>query len=310
MAATGTSEGHQRRRNSWRSFITPGWVITAILVLTFTYFAFTFLAPWQLGKNKDKQDFNQRLEQSLQVDPVPIEDVIGSDGRSPGVEKEWMRVELQGHFLADDQVLLRNRPVNSSPAYQSLTPFALDSGMNVLVNRGWVPAGEGLAPDVPTPPTEYMTITGFIRMNEPKPAAAPAEYDGYTQVTGMNTDLVSEATGVPLAEDYVQIDQSSVEKVGQLNALDLPHLDSGQNLSYGIQWIAFGILAPIGLGWFIFAEVRERRREKQEIAEAAGAGVASPEKQQENKQQKLADRYGGTRSRFEERRGERGKERF
>ena len=31
---------------------------------------------------------------------------------------------------------------------------------------------------------------------------------------------------------------------------------------------------------------------------------------EENKQQKLADRYGGTRSRFEERRGERGKERF
>ena len=64
--------------------------------------------------------------------------------------------------------------------------------------------------------------------------------------------------------------------------ISLPHLDAGPFLSYGIQWIAFGILAPIGLSYFLFSEIRERRREK---ANDAPTTPATPE-------QKLADRYG------------------
>ena len=60
----------------------------------------------------------------------------------------------------------------------------------------------------------------------------------------------------------------------------LPHLDAGPFLSYGIQWIAFGILAPIGLGYFVVSEIRQRRREKAS-QEAPLTG-----------EEKLADRYG------------------
>lgn len=362
-----------RQRGGLRSVLTPGWILTAVLVLTFTYFAFTFLAPWQLGKNRDKNEFNQRLEHALEVDPVPISDVIPADGASAGVDSEWTRVKLQGHFLPDKQVLLRNRPVNSSPAYQSLTPFALDSGGTVMVNRGWVTAGDGSSkPAVPAPPSKDITVTGFIRMNEPKPQTTPANVNGFTQVTGMNTQQVGQATGTRLATDYVQLDKPSVDKVNELtpspdklNALELPHLDGGTNLSYGIQWIAFGILAPVGLGWFIFSEIRERRREKEEIAESQQSaarsadsqptttGTANPGTTTPNTSvtdapahpttapdtpaedapahnlsgtktedgsgaasnitasEKLANRYGGTRSRFEERRAQKkGQERF
>lgn len=342
-----------RRRGGLRSVLTPGWILTAVLVLTFTYFAFTFLAPWQLGKNRDKNEFNQRLEHALEIDPVPISDVIPADGASAGVDSEWTRVKLQGHFLPDKQVLLRNRPVNSSPAYQSLTPFALDSGGTVMVNRGWVPAGDGSSkPAVPAPPSKDITVTGFIRMNEPKPQTTPAKVNGFTQVTGMNTQQVGQATGTKLATDYVQLDKPSVDKVNELtpspdklNALELPHLDGGTNLSYGIQWIAFGILAPVGLGWFIFSEIRERRREKEEIAESQHSaarsvdprpitpGTTAPDTPAEDApandlsgtktedgsgaasnitaSEKLANRYGGTRSRFEERRAQKkGQERF
>jgi cytochrome oxidase assembly protein ShyY1 len=69
---------------------------------------------------------------------------------------------------------------------------------------------------------------------------------------------------------------------GALGVLPLPHLDAGPFLSYGIQWIAFGIVAPIGLGYFVFAEIRERRREHG--AQETAAPVT--------KEQKLADRYG------------------
>lgn len=390
------------KRSGWRSLLTPGWIITAILVIAFTYTAFSFLAPWQLGKNKDKNAFNQRLEQSLQVDPAPITDVIPGDGGSVGVDKEWTRVALQGHFLPDKEVLLRNRPVESAHSYQSLTPFRLDGGQTVLVHRGWVAVeGDGAAPKLKRAPGGDVKVTGFIRMSEAVPSAKPSQSQGYTQVTGMSTKQISDATGEDLAADYVQLDSESVDRLNgmaggggdsagggggdsagaggagggdsadggdaevlDLQALPLPHLDGGTNLSYGIQWIAFGILAPAGLGWFVYAEMRERRREREESAEVArlnaqvadgagagggvgesagaggdagtstGAGDAksagsadakselskrktslnrdnSASGKESRKRSDLTDRYGGTRSRFEERRAEkRGKERF
>ena len=414
------------KRSGWRNFLTPGWVITAILVLAFTYAAFSFLAPWQLGKNKDKNAFNQRLEQSLQTDPAPITDVIPGDGESVGVEKEWTRVALQGQFLPNKEVLLRNRPVESAHSYQALTPFRLDGGQTVLVHRGWVAVeGDGAAPRLKDAPRGEVKVTGFIRMSEAVPDAKPTESQGYTQVTGMSTKQISDVTGEDLAADYVQLDSESVDRLNgmagggaggaggdgagggaadsdagadggassdtgggeaggapDLKALPLPHLDGGTNLSYGIQWIAFGILAPVGLGWFVYAEMRERRREREESAEvarlnaqitdgaggdgadaggegggaggegsassaggagggvgdgaasavgarsgvagAAGDGAAKPksaeskksepsgaEKPKSRKRSDLTDRYGGTRSRFEERRAEkRGRERF
>ena len=51
-----------------------------------------------------------------------------------------------------------------------------------------------------------------------------------------------------------------------LNAMPIPQLDRGNHLSYGYQWIAFGIMAPLGLGYFIWSEIRERRRLREEEA--------------------------------------------
>ena len=76
---------------------------------------------------------------------------------------------------------------------------------------------------------------------------------------------------------------------GGLGVIGLPHLDAGPFLSYGIQWIAFGILAPIGLGYFLVSEIRQRRREKaQDQAQAASQKAGAPLTTEE----KLADRYG------------------
>ena len=79
------------------------------------------------------------------------------------------------------------------------------------------------------------------------------------QVYSIDTGQVSALTGVPLAGSYLQLVD---DQPGGLAALSLPRLDAGPFLSYGIQWIAFGIIAPIGLGYFIRAEIQQRRREK------------------------------------------------
>lgn len=298
-------------------------MVTAVVAVIFAYVAFTVLAPWQLGKSRDTNEFNDRLSAGLEADPVPASDVMPADGTSAGVESEWTRVELQGRFLVDEEVLLRNRPVEGQNAYHALTPFQLDSGLTVMVNRGWAPPIDGTAiPDVPVATTTPSTLTGFIRMSEAPPNTQPMTEDDRLQVYGMSTSMVGDTVGLDLASDYVQLDASSVEAAdpsGEMNALDLPNLDSGPYLSYGLQWIAFGVMVPLGLAYFLWAEIRERRRRREEVAAAEAQGQEPGREAGRNqvqadvapsRERKLEDRYGGSRTRFYEKRNSRDEERF
>lgn len=323
-----TAPDRRSRRRGWRSFLTPGWVLTTILAVTFAYFAFTVLAPWQLGKNSDTQKFNHRLEAALEHDPVPADTVLKSAGTSAGEDKEWTRVELQGKFLPESEVLLRNRPVKGSPAFQILTPLRTDGGLTVLVNRGWVkPLGGGTGvPQITGAPATTVTVTGYVRKSEALPDTAPIVDQGREQVYGISIAQIAGLTDLPLSGDYVQLDEDSVDgRAGQgLSAIPLPDLDSGPYLSYGIQWIAFGIMVPLGLAYFVWAELTERRRHREEVAAAdsavSAAGdapaadpavpVEAPPVAEVSRERKLADRYGQSRNRAFHDRNARDEERF
>ena len=99
------------------------------------------------------------------------------------------------------------------------------------------------------------------------------EDSGYTQVYGINTEQISDVTGLDLGTDYVQVAEG---EPGVLNPMPLPQMDRGNHLSYGFQWIAFGIMAPLGLGYFIWAEMRERRRDKAEREQMAELNTPEP----------------------------------
>lgn len=248
------------RSLSWRTFLTPGWVIGTLLIIAFSYFAFTVLAPWQLNKNDAIVHRNEQIEQAFQRDPVPGEDVIDRSSGGITPDEEWTRISLTGHFLPDEEVLLRLRSVDGHPAYQALTPFRTDTGLTILVNRGYVTATEGIPPIAPAP-ADSVTLSGMVRLNEALPTSAPLNEGGRIQVYGINTGQVSDLIHHPLGRDYIQLTAGSP---GELTAIPIPKLDRGSHLSYGLQWIAFGIMAPLGLGYFIFAEIRERRRVREE----------------------------------------------
>ena len=252
-----------------KTFLKPGWVILLIIVVAFTYFAFTVLAPWQLGKDDQIVERNHLIEEAYESDPQPIEDVFSAEGT---LNKEWTRAEVTGHYLPDQEVLLRLRPVGSSPAFQSLVPFESTTGTIYLVNRGWMPTDEGnTVPHIDKAPSEDVTIVAMARADEPQHASAPTKQQGYTQVYSINTEQIAALTDVPLAHDYLQL---SPDQPGELHALPVPKLDRGNHLSYGYQWIAFGIMAPLGLAYFVWSEIREHRRAREEEAALASAAAA------------------------------------
>lgn len=260
----------------------PGWVALAVVVIAFTYLCFSVLAPWQLGKNTKTSRENNQIQQSLTTASVPVKDLLPQqDSSAP--DAQWRRVTATGHYLADKQLLVRLRVAGGEPALEVLVPFVIDGGPAVLVDRGYLRPEQGSpAPPIPSPPNETVTIMGRLRDSErPVPGKESFATDGVRQVYSIDIGEIAMLTGVPLAGSYLQLVDN---QPGGLGVIGVPHLDAGPFLSYGIQWITFGIVAPILLGYFVYAEIRTRRAETQTTATQRTVPMTVDEK--------LTDRYG------------------
>ncbi|MDX1893286.1 SURF1 family protein [Mycolicibacterium sp. 050158] len=262
----------------------PQWLALYVVAIAFAYLCFTVLAPWQLGKNTKTSRENQQISTSLAQPPVPVTTLLPhQDSSAPGAQ--WRQVSATGRYLNDAQVLARLRVIDGNPAYEVLVPFRVDGGPTILVDRGYVKPVTGTrVPEFAPPPTGTVTIVARLRDSEGIVAGKdPLREDGVQQVYSISTAQIAQVTGIPLAGSYLQLVDG---QPGGLGAIALPHLDAGPFLSYGIQWIAFGIIAPIGVGYFVFAEIKQRRRDKAESDSRAAATAPL------TTEQKLADRYG------------------
>jgi len=261
----------------------PGWIAHALVVVAFAYLCLTVLAPWQLGKNTRTSRENHQIEASLSSAPVPVTSVLPQkDSSAP--DAQWRQVTATGHYLPKTAVLVRLRVIDGAPAYEVLNAFAVDGGPTVLVNRGYVHPDQGTAvPAIAPPPSETVTIIGRLRDSQPAGDRQPLTEAGYQQVYAIDTQQISRLISTPLTGSYVQLIGN---QPGVLEPLALPRLDAGPFLSYGIQWIAFGIIAPIGLGYFVHSEIKTRRAEAARKAEQQGST------QPLTTEQKLDDRYG------------------
>ncbi|VEG56399.1 putative transmembrane protein [Mycolicibacterium aurum] len=274
----------------WAFLLRPQWLALYVVVIAFAYLCFTVLAPWQLGKNTSTTRQNDQISRSLDAAPVPLTTVLPQqDSAAP--DEQWQQVTATGRYLPEGQVLARLRLIDGDPAFEVLVPFAVDGGPTVLVDRGYVrPVAGSQVPSIDAPPTGTVTITARLRDTEGVARGKdPFEADGGRQVYSINIDQISALTGIPLAGSYLQL---VPDQPGGLTPIPLPHLDSGPFLSYGIQWIAFGIIAPIGVGYFVLSEIRVRRQEKAAADAAAADHPVDEPAAPVTTEQKLADRYG------------------
>ncbi len=145
-----------------------------------------------------------------------------------------------------------------------------------VVDRGWIPAGDTLAaPDsVPSPPAGEVTVVVRLKPGEPEiPGRSAPEGQLATVRLQDVADLVGEPTytgmyGLLISENPAPADRPL--------AAQRPVEDEGPHLSYALQWIAFGILAFIGLVWAVRRErtiaaggVIPKRRERDAEVEDA-----------------------------------------
>jgi cytochrome oxidase assembly protein ShyY1 len=269
----------------WRFLLRPGWLALTAVVICFTIAAFTLLAPWQFRRAAQRADRNAGIESSFTTPPQPLHSVLAAH-TAPTHATEWRQAQVTGHYLPEAEMVVRLRTVQGEPAYEVLVPLRLADGSSILVDRGYLRPAEGVRiPAYPPAPGGEVTVTGRLRADEQDPQDGEVvQQDGHRQVYAVSTRTVSTATGVRLEPGYLQLVDGSP---GVLSALPLPQLDPGPSFAYALQWIAFGVMAPLGLAYFAWREATEWHRE-----DNRSPGRDDTEDPHDPPMAALADRYG------------------
>lgn len=229
----------------------------AYLALTLVFaIACGLLSWWQWSRRSEAVDEIQRIERNYDAPPRPLDEVLGGFAAWDD-DDEWTPVVLRGEYLTEQQVLVRNRVRGGQPGFEQLVPLRLDDGSVFIVDRGWLPLGDGAdaTPDaVPQPPAGEVTVVARLRQAEPAlpgrsaPEGQLPSIDVATILDHVAADGYAGAYGLLASEDPA----ADVLPFAAVR----PQEDEGPHLSYALQWIAFGVLAFVGLAW---AWRRERR---------------------------------------------------
>lgn len=228
------------------------------------------LAQWQWARRLEAVAEIRVVAQNWDAAPVALSEVLpGDEPLDPAAE--WTPVVLEGEYLLDEQLLVRNRPFGARPGFEVLTPLLLDSGEVFIVNRGWVPTGEAQdSPDaVPSPREGRVEVLVRLKPGEPTIAGRGAP-EG--QIATINLpELAERVQGGDVIEGaYGLLGSEDPAPAERPLAAVRPVADEGPHLSYTFQWYLFGLLGFIGFGWALRHEHRALR------AAETGEPVAPP----------------------------------
>jgi len=240
----------------WRFALTPRWIGYVALAVVFAIVC-SMLGTWQFQRRAEARAAIDLIEANYDREPVPIGSVLPAlEDYEPS--QEWTPVLLHGQYLVDQEMLVRNRPLNGQPGFEVLTPFQLDDGTVFIVDRGWVSIGSRQdTPDsVPEAPRGQATVVARLKAGEPTlpGRSAPA---GTNQVPTIQLEEISQRLDLPTyTRAYGLVVSEDPEPAEAPVATIKPEPDEGPHLSYALQWFVFALIGFIGLGWALREEYR------------------------------------------------------
>jgi len=246
----------------WRFALERRWLGYVAVAVLFAI-ACVGLANWQLARRTEALTEIDRVNVNWDSAPRPLSEVLPKL-TSYSDDDKWMPVTLHGHYLTDDQLLARGRPLDGAAGFEVLVPFQLANGTVFVVDRGWIPTGNDQdEPDtVPAAPTGEVTVVVRIKQGEPTVLgrSAPAG-----QIATIHLPDIAERVGEPTYTGAYGILASEDPSPAVVpTAATKPIPDEGPHLSYAFQWIVFALMGFFGLGWAIRQEYRIRNSEDPE----------------------------------------------
>lgn len=252
----------------YRFLLSRQWVILTLFALLLIP-TMIRLGIWQMHRYEERSARNQLVADALAAKPVPVERLT-SPGHTVTSAERYRTVTAKGRFDTDDEVVVRRRTnADDEVGFHVLTPFVLDDGKVLLVNRGWIPSGglgETAFPKVPAPPSGEVTVTGRLMPDETTEASGIKDLKGLPdrQLMLINSEREAKRLSAQVLGGYVA--QTAPEPKGDTpEQLSSPGDENAAlNYAYALQWWLFAAAVPVG--WVILA-----RREARDSSAAAAA---------------------------------------
>jgi surfeit locus 1 family protein len=159
----------------------------------------------------------------------------------------YSQVEADGHYDDTRQILIDNMVHAERAGYFVITPFALQAGGWVLVNRGWVPLGSSRAarPAIPVA-ADSRRIRGRadnlpspgIRMGTPAAPAPPFPVVADFPTHAAAAQLLNEASWTAAA-DLILLDPA--EPDGYVRTWAAPGFPPMRHVAYAVQWFGLAL---------------------------------------------------------------------
>lgn len=235
-AGTVTSRTDDARSKAARS---PSLWLSVLSLIAFV--VLIALGVWQIERRAWKLALIDRVEQRVHAPAQPIP-APASWAAVSAANDEYRHVSLKGRFLHDRETLVQ-AVTEEGPGYWVLTPLQRDDGIQVLVNRGFVPS-ERRDPSTRRDgnPDGQVEITGLLRITEPKGGFLRNNVPQHNRWYSRDVAAIAAARGLEnVAPFFVDADAGSQSGSGPIGGLTVVRFPNN-HLIYALTWFALAFM--------------------------------------------------------------------
>ena len=231
----------------------PGWLPTVVTVILL--YALISLGQWQLDRAEYKDTIQQLVNERQTLTAIAyLEKPADID------EQLYLPVYIDGYFDASQQVLLDNRVVNHTVGYDVLTPFIMQNGKSILVNRGWIKQGKTRQDIPPLDITDKRIQINGLLAKPPQPGLVLAEnannYLSWPAVVQfIDLEQISDASGYTIEPMILLLDADDNQALHREPITF--KTNSAKHHGYAFQW--FGLATALMV---IYLTVNTNRKVK------------------------------------------------
>jgi surfeit locus 1 family protein len=218
-------------KTAYRSLLWPTlWSAFGLLLLL-------GLGTWQVQRLAWKEGLIAQRNAALAAAPVPLPQTLEA-----ARALEFHPVRADGEFLNDRELYLNAQSLRGDQGFHIVTPFRLEGGTVLLVDRGFVPT------DRQTPATRAASeiagptsVTGLLRLPEPPGWFTPANEPNKNSWFSIDLPAMAQAAGVGTALPFY-LDAGAAPNPGGWpqggqTITELPN----DHLQYAITWYSLAV---------------------------------------------------------------------
>ena len=211
--------------------------------------SFIVAGLWQVDRLGQRRDTNELIEARFDDAPASLDALAAR----PPDDLDFRPVIVEGSYLPTD-IYVGNRSENGSPGSWAWTGFTSTSGINLIVNRGFVGRPilletEGAVPlALIAPPSGTVELLGRLRIGIDGGRVAGSGIE----ISRPDAALAAQTIGMePTLDDHVYVElisQTPNQASGFPRPVPAPDLGEGSHRSYAFQWFTFAALGVLGYG--------------------------------------------------------------